>query len=280
MSVFDLPSYVQHTYPQLIAIQLEVTLGAVAAGLVVALPVGQACVRWPRIYPIVLSLATAAYAIPSIAFFVLLIAYTGLTEKTVLIPLTVYNLVVLIPGVVEGVRAVPPEVRLSADAMGFGAVRRYLQVELPVAIPEIMTAVRIAVVASISLISVASVIGNYGGLGDLITNGLRENKKSLIWLGVISLAVLAVLCDAVLLFLQRVLTPWSRGRGRSGRNGRSRGGGVGAGAGGTSGLGTVAPPLQAAQSTQPAGQAHTEARAKTQAHVQPRAHVQTQGAAQ
>jgi len=188
----------------------------------VALPIGQACVRWPRAYPAVLSVATAAYAIPSIAFFVLLIAYTGLTEKTVLIPLTVYNLVVLIPGVVEGVRAVPPETRLSADAMGFGAVRRYLQVELPLAIPEIMAAVRIAVVASVSLMSVGSVIGNFGGLGDLITNGLHENKKNLIWLGVISLAVLAVLLDVVLLILQRVLTPWSRSRGSGRTRGRDR----------------------------------------------------------
>jgi osmoprotectant transport system permease protein len=229
MSVFDLPSYVQNSFGGLVAIQLEVSLGAVLVGLAVALPVGQACVRWPRLYPAVLSVATAAYAIPSIAFFVLLIAYTGLTETTVLIPLAVYNLVVLIPGVVEGVRAVPPEVRLSADAMGFGAIRRYLQVELPVAIPDIMAAVRIAVVASISLMSVGSVIGNYGGLGDLITNGLHEHKENLIWLAVISLAVLAVLCDAVLLVLQRILTPWSRGRGRTGGSGRKRGRSLGRG---------------------------------------------------
>lgn len=221
MSIFDLPSYVQHTYPQLIAIQLEVSLGSVLAGLVVALPIGQACVRWPRAYPTVLSVATAAYAIPSLAFFVLLIAYTGLTEKTVVIPLAVYNLVVLIPGVVEGVRAVPPDVRLSADAMGLSTARRYFQVELPLAIPEIMAAVRIATVASISLMSVAAVIGNFGGLGDLITNGLHENKKSLIWLGVISLIVLAVICDVVLLLVQRLLTPWSRGR--DGGRSRSRG---------------------------------------------------------
>ncbi|HEV2639591.1 MAG TPA: ABC transporter permease [Actinocrinis sp.] len=240
MSVFDLPSYVQHTYPQLIAIQLEVTLGSVLVGLVVALPVGQACVRWPRLYPAVLSVATAAYAIPSIAFFVLLIAYTGLTEKTVLIPLSVYNLVVLIPGVVEGVRAVPPEVRLSADAMGFGPARRYLQVELPLALPEIMAAVRIAVVSSVSLMSVGAVIGNFGGLGDLITNGLREDKKGLIWLGVISLAVLAIVLDAVLLLVQRVLTPWSRGRSSRRRSGRGQ-----ATAGRLAALGPAAQPAPA-----------------------------------
>jgi osmoprotectant transport system permease protein len=220
MSIFDLPSYVQSTFPALVAVQLEVSLGACAAGLALALPIGRACVRWPRLYPSVLSLATVAYSIPSLAFFVLLIAYTGLSETTVFIPLMVYTLVVLIPGVADGVRSVPPEVRLSADAMGFGPARRYLRVELPVAIPAIMAAVRIAVVSSISLMSVGSLIGNYGGLGDLITNGLHEHDIKLVWLAIISLAVLAILCDGVLLVIQYALTPWSRGR--SGGKGPNR----------------------------------------------------------
>jgi osmoprotectant transport system permease protein len=212
MSIFDLPSYVGSSFPGLIATQLEVSLGAVAAGLVLALPIGQACARWPKLYPPVLSVATVAYSIPSLAFFVLLIAYTGLTETTVLIPLMIYSLVLLIPGVVDGVRAVPPEVRLSADAMGFGPARRYLQVELPIAIPAIMASVRIAAVSSISLMSVGGVIGNYGGFGDLVSWGLHENKIRLIWLAIASLAVLAMLVDGALLLLQRTLTPWSRGR--------------------------------------------------------------------
>lgn len=211
MSIFDLPSYVQSNYLDLVLVQLEVSLGACAAGLAAALPIGQICVRWPRLYPSVLSVATVAYSIPSLAFFVLLIAYTGLTETTVFIPLAIYSLVVLIPGVVEGVRAVPPEVRLSADAMGFGSARRYLQVELPIAVPDIMAAVRIAVVSSISLMSVGGLLGNFGGFGDLVTNGLHEHNIKLVWLAIGSLAVLAILCDGALLALQAALTPWSRG---------------------------------------------------------------------
>jgi osmoprotectant transport system permease protein len=208
MSVFDLPSYVQSSYLGLLATQLEVALGATAVGLALALPLGQACARWRWFYPPVLSVVTILYSIPSIALFIFLIAFTGLTETAVFIPLALYSLTVLVPGVVDGVRAVPTEVRLSAQAMGFGPIRRYLRVELPIATPAIMAAVRVATVSSISLMSIGAVLGNIGAFGDLIFEGLSFSNHRLIWLGVISLAVLGVLCDLALRVAQRVLTPW------------------------------------------------------------------------
>ena len=68
-------------------------------------------------------MTTVLYAIPSLAFFVVLIDYTGQTELTVMIPLALYSLVVLIPAIVDGVRAVPPETLAAATAMGFGPLR-------------------------------------------------------------------------------------------------------------------------------------------------------------
>jgi osmoprotectant transport system permease protein len=208
MSVFDLPSYVQSTFLGLLATQLEVALGATALGLAFALPIGQACARWRWSYPPVLGIVTVLYSIPSISLFIFLLAYTGLTETAVFIPLTLYSLTILVPGVVDGVRAVPPEVRLSAQAMGLGPVRRYLTVELPIATPGIMAAIRVATVSSISLMSIGAVLGNIGAFGDLIFEGLSFSNHRLIWLGVVSLAVLGVLCDLALRGVQRILTPW------------------------------------------------------------------------
>jgi osmoprotectant transport system permease protein len=208
MSVFDLPSYVQSSYLGLLATQLEIALGATVAGLALALPLGQACARWGWSYPPVLSVVTVLYSIPSIALFIFLLAFTGLTETTVFIPLALYSLTVLVPGVVDGVRGVPPEVRSTAQAMGFGPIRRYLQVELPIATPAIMAALRVATVSSISLMSIGAVLGNIGAFGDLIFEGLSFSNHRLIWLGVISLAVLGVLCDLALRAAQRLLTPW------------------------------------------------------------------------
>lgn len=212
MSVFDLPSYVQNDYLGLMGQQIEVSLGACLAGLAISLPIGQICARWRPLYPPVLALVTVVYSLPSIALFVFLVAYTGLTETTVFIPLVLYSLAVLVPGVVDGIRAVPPDVRISADAMGFGPTRRYLQVELPIATPTIMAAVRVAAVSSISLMSVGGVLGNLGGFGNLFTQGLRHFEIRLVWLGLLSLLGLAVAVDLLLRALQRLLTPWSARR--------------------------------------------------------------------
>ena len=208
--VFELPSYVQSSYLGLVVTQLEVSLGATLAGLVLSLPIGQLCSRLPRFYPPVLGLVTIVYSIPSIALFVLLINYTGESETTVFIPLTLYSLAILVPGVVDGIRSVPPNVLDAANGMGYGRVRRYLTVELPIALPTLMAAIRVTAVSSLSMMSIGATIGNYGGFGDLFLLGLRFFDNRLIWLGLFSLLVLSVLCDLVLRWIQRLLTPWSR----------------------------------------------------------------------
>ena len=104
--VFDMPSYVQHSYLGLVAEQLKVSFGATAAGLVVALPIGQACARWRALYPPMLGLVTVIYSLPSLALFVFLIDFTGLTDTTIFIPLALYSLCILVPGVVDGIRTV------------------------------------------------------------------------------------------------------------------------------------------------------------------------------
>jgi osmoprotectant transport system permease protein len=208
-NVFDLPSYVQSSYLGLIATQLKVSLGAVAAGLVISLPLGQLCSRLPRFYGPTLTLVTVVYSIPSLALFVLLIDYTGESETTVFIPLTLYSLAILVPGVVDSIRSVPRDVLQAADGMGFGPIRRYLQVELPIALPPLVAAVRVAAVSSISLMSIGALIGNYGGFGDLFILGLHLFNTRLIWLGLFSLLGLALLCDTALRVLQRALTPWA-----------------------------------------------------------------------
>ena len=208
--LFDLPSYVQSSFAGLIFTQLEISLGATLAGLVLALPLGQLCSWLPKFYPPVLGVVTILYSIPSIAMFVLLIDVFQESETTVFVPLALYSLAILVPGVVDGIRSVPREVVDAADGMGYGRIRRYLTIELPIALPTLMAAIRVAAVSSLSLMSIGSVIGNYGGFGDLFILGLRFFDYRLIWLGLISLLVLSVLCDLVLRGVQRILTPWAR----------------------------------------------------------------------
>jgi osmoprotectant transport system permease protein len=176
-------------------------------GLVLAVPLGIASARWRWLYPPVLSAANVIYALPSLALFVALIDYTGLSDTTVIIPLTLFSLVVILPNVVDGLRAVPGDVRLAATAMGFGPLRRLAQVELRLAAPVIIAGMRVATVSSISLVSVGQLIG-IGGLGYLFTDGLDRDFPTEIYIGLILIVVLALACDLLLVAARRLLTPW------------------------------------------------------------------------
>ncbi len=212
---FDIPSDLQHSWLGLIGLHLREALLPVLAGLLAALPVAQLCVRFRWLYPPVLGVTTVLYAIPSLAFFVVLIDYTGQSELTVMIPLAVYSLVVLVPAIVDGVRSVPQEALAAATAMGIGPVRRYLQVQLPIAVPTILAGLRVATVSSISLVSVGALIGNQGALGNLLADAMFYHRPVLAVNSVVTTAVLAILVDALLVLLRVLLTPWMpRGTGR------------------------------------------------------------------
>lgn len=212
---FDIPSDLQHSWLGLIGLHLREALLPVLAGLVAALPIAQLCVRFRWLYPPVLGVTTVLYAIPSLAFFVVLIDYTGQSELTVMIPLAVYSLVVLVPAIVDGVRSVPQETLAAATAMGIGPVRRYLQVQLPIAAPAILAGLRVATVSSISLVSVGALIGNQGALGNLLADAMFYHRPALAVNSVVTTAVLAILVDALLVLVRVLLTPWMpRGTGR------------------------------------------------------------------
>lgn len=195
----------------LLAQHVYLSLVPVLLGLAIALPLGLCCIRWPRLYPLVLSTTSMLYALPSLALFVVLIDYTGFSAWTVVIPLTIYTLSVLVRNVVDGLRSVPDHVRQAAIAMGFSSARRLLTVELPVAVPVVFAGLRVATVANISLVSVGSLIG-ISGLGQLFVDGIQRNFPTPIVVGIVLTVALAVLADALLVLAQYVLTPWSRTR--------------------------------------------------------------------
>jgi osmoprotectant transport system permease protein len=210
-------SWIPQNISQIGQLTLEnayIGITAALIGLVISVPLGIACVRWKLLYPPVLSITSALYAIPSLALFVVLIAYTGLSDATVIIPLTLFSLCVLVPNVVDGLRSVPEPVRQAATAMGFGALRRLVRVELPVAIPIIMAGLRVAVVSSISLASLGQLIG-VSSLGYFFIDGLQRDFPTEIFVGIAMVILLALAADIVLITIRRLLTPWQRRGGRA-----------------------------------------------------------------
>jgi osmoprotectant transport system permease protein len=198
-------------------------LGIVPAllGLAISVPLGIAAARWRRFYPPVLAVVNVIYAIPALALFIALIPAFGLTSTTVIIALALFSLCVILPNVTGGLRSVPGHVREAATAMGYGPLRRLVQVELPLAVPVIIAGLRVAVVSSISLASLGQLIG-VSSLGYLFIDGLQRSFPTEIYAGLALVIMLALACDLLLVLARRLLTPWQRGQRTAARAGIAR----------------------------------------------------------
>lgn len=190
---------------------LALTGIAVGVGLAVSLALSLWALRSARRFAVLTSVASVLYSLPSLSAFALLVPFFGLTRTTAVIPLVSYTLLILIRNIVTGIRAVDPAVREAALGMGYTRAALLWRIELPLALPVIVAGLRIATVTVVGLVTVASLIG-YGGLGGLILSGLRRSIifPTEIVVGTVGAIVLAAVLDAVLLILQRLLTPWRR----------------------------------------------------------------------
>ncbi|WP_425471657.1 ABC transporter permease [Salinisphaera japonica] len=184
---------------------------ALGFGLLIAFPLALAAVRWPRFYGPSLGLTGILFTVPSLALFILLIPFTGLSIATSLIGLTIYTLLILFRNIVEGLRGVPADVSEAAKALGYSRGRRLVQVELPIALPVIMAGVRIAAVTTIGMVTVTALIGQ-GGLGQLFITGFTLHFTTPLLVGFVLSIALAVSVDLLLAGLLWWLTPWQRGR--------------------------------------------------------------------
>lgn len=195
-------------FGELLVQHIYLSVVPVVIGLAVSLVLGVASRYWSWTYTPTLAVTSIFYAIPSIALFVFLLDYTGLSAATAIIPLTIYTVSVLYRNVVEGLRSVDDTIRQSASAMGFGPFRQLVQVELPIAAPVIMAGLRVATVANVSMVSIAALIG-IGGLGSLFTEGIQRFFMTEILAGIVLTMALAFALDYLLAAAQKVITPWS-----------------------------------------------------------------------
>jgi osmoprotectant transport system permease protein len=187
-----------------------ITVVSVLLGLLIAFPLALLARRYVRLESTILGISTGIYTIPSLALFPLLVPFTGLSPTTVVIGLALYALTVLVRAMLEGLRAVPEEVRESATGLGYGAGRLLFRVELPLALPVIMAGLRVATVSTVALTTVGSLVA-YGGLGNLIRDGVSTNFRAELLTAAVLCVLLAILLDVLIVLVQRLLTPWTRG---------------------------------------------------------------------
>ena len=189
---------------------LELTILSVTLGCVLAAILSAIALRFRVTAAPITGFTAFLYTIPSVAFFGLLVPYFGnLNRATAVIPLAAYTLLILVTNTIAGFDAVPASVRESADGMGLTPTQRVLKVELPLALPYIIAGLRIAVVSTVGLVTVASIIGQ-GGLGRLILDGLRRTFWTPMTIGATLSILLALSLDALIHVLGKKATPWSK----------------------------------------------------------------------
>lgn len=181
-------------------------------GLLISLPLGWVALRRRWLYPPVIVGTGLLYTIPSLALFVLLPGILGtqiLDPINVIVAMTLYTIALLTRTVADGLGSVPDHVRQAATAMGYGPLRRFFAVELPMAVPVISAGLRVAAVSNVSMVSVAALIG-VSQLGLLFTDGFSRSAMGPIVIGVLACVLLALLFDLLILAVTRALTPWRR----------------------------------------------------------------------
>jgi osmoprotectant transport system permease protein len=196
------PALVQH---------IELTLIAVGVGFGASFLLALVGFRFRIFDPPLGAFTDFLYAIPSIALFQLLVPFTGLTVTTIEIALVSYTLFVFYRNIVTGLRGVPPDVLESARGMGLTSRQTFWRVELPLALPAILAAVRVAAVSTISIATVAAFLIYYG-LGGPIFDALGQPdifRTELVAAGGLAI-LLALVADGLVAVLQRILTPWTR----------------------------------------------------------------------
>jgi len=183
---------------------------AIAIGFVIAFALALAGFRYRLVDPPIGIVSDFLYTIPSLALFQILVPFTGITLLTVEIALVSYTLLILYRNMIEGLRAVPEEIVDAARGSGFTRAQTFTRVELPLALPAILTGLRVATVSTISIATIAPfVIAK--GLGQPIYAALSQDifKTEIFTAGGMVIA-LALVADGLLVLLQRGLTPWVR----------------------------------------------------------------------
>ena len=184
----------------------------IIVGLVLAVPLGWVAWRYRLLRGALLTISGLLYTIPSLALLALLPGILGVritSEINLVVALTLYALALLTRSVADGFDAVDPDTRLAAVAMGYGSVRRFWGVDLPLAGPVILAGLRVAAVSTVSLATVGVLIG-VTNLGYLFTNGLQRRIVPEVLAGIVAVMLIAVVIDLLLVAVGRLLMPWSR----------------------------------------------------------------------
>jgi osmoprotectant transport system permease protein len=189
--------------------QFEIVIISVVIGFIIAFAFALLARRYHLLEWPLLAGTGVIFAVPSLAFFLLLLPITGRGRETAIIALSAYTLQIIYRNIMSGLANVPESSKDAARGMGLTDRQILWKVELPLAVPEIVGGLRIATVSTVAIATLA-VFAHAGGLGTQIYgSGNLTFPTSIIIAGAIAI-LMALTFDVVLLTVQRLLTPWRR----------------------------------------------------------------------
>ncbi|WP_233886378.1 ABC transporter permease [Paraburkholderia flagellata] len=186
------------------------SVAPVLVGLLIAIPCAWLLSHTPRFKLLFLNAFSLLYTIPSLALFIIVPGILGtriLDSLNVYVALSIYSFALLVRIVSDGLESIPADVTAAALAIGYRPLQKLLAVDLPICVPVIGAGTRVATAASVSVVSVASLVG-IPQLGTLFTQGFQLGFLTPVVVGIVLSVVLAIVLDTLIVVIMRSLSKW------------------------------------------------------------------------
>ena len=187
-------------------VHLRITFLGVFAGCFVGIPLGSSLVRLPKTSRFVFAIVDIIQTVPILAMFTFIMLIFGLNDNTVIATIFLYSLFPIVRNTYTGLKNVDPGIIRAGQGIGMTALQLYRMVQLPIAMPLILSGVRLAIIAALGITTTGVLIGA-GGLGMLVWRGIQTRNTIMMLSGAVPVSVLAVFFD---LLLSRLEKGWAK----------------------------------------------------------------------
>lgn len=199
---------------ELLGQHLRLAVPAVLISVVVAIVLGRLAWRLPRVGAVVLGVASLLYSVPALPLLIVIPVILSIplrSETNLIVALAVYGTALLADTAADAFRSVDVRVREAAEAMGYSRTGIFWRVDLPLALPVLISGIRVVAVSTVSLVTIGALVG-ISSLGSLLTDGFQRNIREEVAVGVVGTMLVAILLDLLIVALGALLTPWERRR--------------------------------------------------------------------
>lgn len=210
--LYDLIKYLLNNYSEYqkdVLVHISISIVAIVCSIIIAFPLGVMCAKYSKVSQPVMNLFNFFRIIPSLAVLVLVLPILGTGFSPALLALILLAIPPILINTYLGIKNIEAFILESAKGMGMDDKRILFKIQIPLAMPLILTGIRTASVEVIASATLASYIGA-GGLGDIIFTGLALNDSTMLLLGGISVALLSIIVEITLFILQQVITRYEK----------------------------------------------------------------------